>query len=90
MAVRSSSTSSGGIPFWRDLRFWQVALQVIFVVLILVAGFVLSNNIVSALRANNQAPTFAWLGDRAGFDIGGAQNYTSDDSFFEAFLVGCP
>lgn len=90
MAVRSTSPSPApaGIPFWRDLRFWQVTLQVIFVGLILIAGYVLSNNIVTALQANNQAPTFAWLGDRAGFDIGGAENYSSDDSFFEAFLVG--
>jgi His/Glu/Gln/Arg/opine family amino acid ABC transporter permease subunit len=88
MAVRSSTPQAEGVPFWRDLRFWQVALQIIFVILIVIAGYVLSNNIITALQASNQAPTFAWLGDRAGFDIGGAESYTSDDSFFEAFLVG--
>jgi ABC-type amino acid transport system permease subunit len=63
MAVRASTDpSSAGIPFWRDLRFWQVFLQISFVIIILVVGYVGVNNIVSALAANNQTPNFAFLG----------------------------
>jgi ABC-type amino acid transport system permease subunit len=91
MAVRQTTQTGGAaVPFWRDIRFWQVFLQIAFVILVIVAAGILSSNIVSALAANGQTPTFAFLGDRAGFDIGGAENYTSDDSFFEAFLVGRP
>jgi His/Glu/Gln/Arg/opine family amino acid ABC transporter permease subunit len=88
MAVRNSTQTGGSIPFWRDLRFWQVFLQVVFVIIVVIVGFNIGNNIVSALAASGQSPTFAFLGNRAGFDIGGADNYTSNDSFFEAFLVG--
>lgn len=81
-------TPASSIPLWRDIRFWQVFLQIVFLIAILFAGWYGWNNIVSALDSTNQTPNFTFLTNRAGFDIGGADSYTPDDSFFEAFLVG--
>jgi His/Glu/Gln/Arg/opine family amino acid ABC transporter permease subunit len=90
MAVSDPARHRGGaaIPFWRDLRFWQVFLQVAFLIILVLVVIDLGNNIISSLREINQTPNFEFLGNKAGFEIGGAENYSPDDSFFEAFLVG--
>lgn len=85
----SSETKPGaGIPFWRDIRFWQIFLQIAFIIVVFLFFRSIINNIWSELGARGQTPTFSFLGNRAGFGIGGAENYSPDDSFFAAFMVG--
>ena len=88
MAAGNIPSPSESIPFWRDLRFWQVFLQIVFLIVVIFVVFDLGNNIVSSLEQIDQTPNFAFLDNRAGFEIGGAANYSPDDSYFEAFLVG--
>jgi general L-amino acid transport system permease protein len=46
------------------------------------------NSILSALAGRNLTPNFDFLQSRAGFEIGGAEGYTPDDTYWEAFMVG--
>ncbi|MCC6802613.1 MAG: ABC transporter permease subunit [Anaerolineae bacterium] len=71
-----------------DIRFLQIFGQLIFLVLVFIAVSGTINQIVSALASSNLSPNFAFLQNRAGFAIGGAGDYTPDDSYWEAFLVG--
>ncbi len=80
--------SGGGVPFWRDIRFWQVFLQIVFLIVVFLALRNLVSNVFGGLEAQGQTPNFAFLDNRAGFSIGGADNYSPDDSYFQAYLVG--
>lgn len=71
-----------------DLRFLRVLGQAVFLLLIVLALVQLWNNIVSALAANNLTPNLEFMNNRAGFEIGGAQNYTPDEPYWSAFRVG--
>lgn len=73
----------------RDERFIKAALQIIFIVLVIIGLLTLAQNIVSALTAKNLAPNMSFWGNRAGFGLGGAEAYYSpDDSYGRAFMVG--
>lgn len=73
----------------RDERFIKAALQIVFIVLVIIGLFTLAQNIVSALTAKNLAPNMGFWGNRAGFGLGGAEAYYSpDDSYGRAFMVG--
>lgn len=71
-----------------DLRFLRIVGQLVFFALILFALAQLWNNITSALTTNNLTPNITFMDNRAGFEIGGAQGYTPDDTYWEAFMVG--
>jgi general L-amino acid transport system permease protein len=73
----------------RDERFIRATLQVVALVLVIVAFYVLAQNVNSALAEKNLQPRYTFLNDRAGFSIGGAEGYYSpDDSYWRAFTVG--
>jgi len=92
----SSATSAQSLPsplkrlraIITDLRFLRIVGQLVFFALIIFALAQLWNNITSALAANNLTPNITFMEGRAGFEIGGAQGYTPDDSYWEAFVVG--
>jgi general L-amino acid transport system permease protein len=71
-----------------DQRFLRTVAQLVFVALTVWALAGVWNNITSTLNTRGLTPEFEFLNDRAGFEIGGAQNYTPDDSYWQAFLVG--
>jgi general L-amino acid transport system permease protein len=71
-----------------DIRFLQIVGQIIFLFFVALALSGMVNQITSALASRNLTPNFAFLQNRAGFAIGGAEGYTADDSYWEAFLVG--
>ncbi|NDJ62660.1 MAG: ABC transporter permease subunit, partial [Chloroflexi bacterium] len=82
-------TYTGSIAaFLRNEVVLQWIGQIVFLVLVVVAVTQLFSQITGSLEANNISPNFAFLNNRAGFDIGGAENYTPDDSYFAAYLVG--
>ncbi len=90
------ASSSGARPNTRssfrnlfsDLRFLQIFGQIIFIILVLFAVSGVINSIISALASRNLTPTFAFLNNRAGFAIAGAQGYSANDSFWAAYMVG--
>ncbi|MEP7290842.1 MAG: ABC transporter permease subunit [Chloroflexota bacterium] len=71
-----------------DLRFLQIFGQIIFLILVALAVSGTISQINSALARSNLTPNFAFLQSRAGFAIGGAEGYTPDDSYWDAFMVG--
>lgn len=76
-------------PFWRDDRFWRIATQVVFLVLLVLAAWFLSRNMLRNLNQLGTPITFDFLRSNAGFDIGESViEYDSGSSFAMAFLVG--
>ncbi|MBI5959919.1 MAG: ABC transporter permease subunit [Chloroflexi bacterium] len=41
------------VPFWRDIRFIQIFLQIAFLVVVIVAGYTLLHNLVTNLEKSN-------------------------------------
>ncbi|OQX64520.1 MAG: amino acid ABC transporter permease [Anaerolinea sp. 4484_236] len=77
------------IPFWRDERILRVLGQIAF--LVAVVGFFsyLYNNMITALAAQGMTPSFKFLGNTAGFDIGERLiEYARSDTYGRALLVG--
>jgi len=82
--VRSRGTSFLYDPFYRGLA----AQALVAIALVLVIGWFTSNTIDNLRRANI-ASGFAFLWNRAGFDISQhLVSYTADDTYARAFLVG--
>jgi His/Glu/Gln/Arg/opine family amino acid ABC transporter permease subunit len=71
-----------------DLRFLRVVGQAVFLVLIVFVLVRLWGSISSALEANDLTPNLDFMENRAGFEIGGVEDYTPDDSYWDAFAVG--
>jgi general L-amino acid transport system permease protein len=60
-STTSVSTQHASIPFWRDIRFIQIFLQVAFLIIFVVAGYVLIHNLVVNLRDSQLAINFKIL-----------------------------
>lgn len=74
---------------WRDERFLQAAIQVIFVAGLAWAAWSLTQNMTAALQRQGVALGFDFLNGQAGFDIGEQLiPYTNADSFLRALQVG--
>ncbi|MCU0464961.1 MAG: ABC transporter permease subunit [Anaerolineae bacterium] len=77
------------MALFRDERFIKIFLQLVFVAVFFTGLILLVQSVASALAANNLTPTFAFLDERAGFAIAGAETYYSpDDSYWRAYVVG--
>lgn len=72
----------------RDVRVLRLVGQVVFVILTIWVLSAVWNNISTTLQDRGLSPNFDFLADRAGFEIGGARDYSPDDSYWQAFLVG--
>lgn len=91
MSGTTTATASNGFipPFLRDLRVLQALGQIVFTVAIIAIVSSIISSIFASLAAKNLAPTFAFLDNRAGFDISIAPAwYSSDSRYVDAFLVG--
>lgn len=76
-------------PFWRDIRFWRVATQVIFLALVVIAGWYLSRNMLTNLARLGTPINFGFFRNNAGFDIGESLiAHDSSSSFATAYTVG--
>ncbi len=71
-----------------DQRFLRIFGQLVFFFLLMVVLFQVWNSIYSALDSRNLTPNFDFMNNRAGFEIGGAGDYSPDDPYWSAFLVG--
>jgi len=77
------------IPFWRDERVLRVLGQVIFLIVVIGFFYYIYNNMITALAAQGMTPSFAFLSNTAGFDIGQQLiEYARSDSYGRAILVG--
>lgn len=76
------------VGFASDVRFLRVVGQIVFLILLAIVLTQTWNNIVSSLASRNLTPNFQFLNDRAGFEIGGATDYSPDDPYWAAFMVG--
>lgn len=92
MSDHAPLPSSSPFPwhaFWRDERFLQFAIQLIFLGLVLWGGYSLFQNMVVSLQRQGIALGFTFLNDGAGFDIGEKLiAYSATDSFARALQVG--
>ena len=76
-------------PFWRDHRFWQKAIQLIFVFLAVVIVIILWGNVRRNLQQLGIQFGFNFLKQQASFDIGETLiNYQPTDAYNYALLVG--
>jgi len=77
------------IPFWRDERVLRVLGQVIFLVAVVAFFYYIYHNMITALAAQGMTPSFAFLSNTAGFDIGEQIiTYVRSDSYGRAITVG--
>jgi general L-amino acid transport system permease protein len=76
-------------PLWRDYRFWQNAIQLIFVFLAVVIVIILWGNVRRNLQQLGIQFGFNFLKQQASFDIGETLiNYKPTDAYNYALLVG--
>jgi general L-amino acid transport system permease protein len=74
--------------FWRDTRFLQALAQVIFVILVLIAGRWLIDNLLTSLDERGLDLSFSFFQRTAGFGIGEGLPFERTDSFWRAYVVG--
>ena len=79
---------SSNTPFWRDVRFLKVFLQVLFLVgIFALVGFFYSN-MVSGLRDQGHPLSLSFLRNEAGFEISEGIEFDPSDSYLKAYFVG--
>jgi general L-amino acid transport system permease protein len=76
-------------PLWRDKRFWDIASQVIAVIIAVVVVMILWTNLNRNLRQLGIQFGFDFLRQQASFDIGETLiSYKASDSYIQALWVG--
>ena len=89
MEQTNKYSTQEAIPFWRDERVLRVLGQIVFLVVIVGFFYYIYNNMITALAAQGMTPSFAFLSNTAGFDIGQQLiEYVRSDSYGRAILVG--
>jgi len=82
-------SSSKSTPFWRDKRVIPILLQVIFAVIIVLAGAYFFTNALDSMRQIGMVFGYDFLGKMAAFDIGDKViEFSSTDTYGKAFIVG--
>jgi general L-amino acid transport system permease protein len=72
----------------RDIRFIQALAQAAFLILVIIAGAWLIQNLRLALAARGLNLSFDFLGRTAGFTIGEGLPMDRTDTFWHAYVVG--
>lgn len=75
-------------PFWRDERVLQVLTQVVFLVLLAIAGAWLFSNYSVQLETKNLIFSFDFLQQEASFDLSEGPVFSATDLYLRAFFVG--
>lgn len=87
MAKSESPTTA--IPFWRDERYLQILGQIVFIVAVLLVGYVISRNMVAGLRKQGMTLGLSFIQGTSGFDIGEKLiEYSRSSTYLRAFVVG--
>jgi general L-amino acid transport system permease protein len=75
--------------FWRDERFWQIAAQVIAILLAVLIITILWSNLIRNLHRLGIEFGFDFLQQQASFDIGETPiSYKASDTYIRALMVG--
>lgn len=78
-----------GVPFWRDVRVLQAALQIVSAVVVLWLVYFLIQNFLAAANARGLGLTYDFLNIEAGFPIGESPvPYDPSQTFVYALFVG--
>ena len=89
MAQVKKIRTEEAVPFWRDERILRVLGQIVFLVVIVGFFYYIYHNMINALAAQGMTPSFAFLRNTAGFDIGQQLiKYVRSDTYGRAILVG--
>jgi general L-amino acid transport system permease protein len=89
--MESSNTmaqNSTNTPFWRDLRFIRVLLQILFLLGVLLLAGILYTNMQRGLNNLNLELNLDFLSNEAGFYISEGVGYDPSDAYHNAFWVG--
>ncbi len=81
-------TTQQGIPFYRDTRIIALLAQVAFILVVIIVGYFLVNNLLTGLRASNIPISWNFLGQEAGFEIAEGPAFVPSQSYARAFWVG--
>jgi general L-amino acid transport system permease protein len=78
------------VPFWRDVRFIQIFLQIVFLIAVIAFGYTLIHNLVNNLKASNLPIDLGVLGRPFGTQISEGQTdfNPGTSSNFHALMVG--
>ncbi len=87
--TRSSNSGSARIPFYRNVKTIGLLAQIVFVVVVVAAMYIVYHNVSTALRASDIPADFSFLGNRAGVPIAESViRYSPNDSYGRAFVIG--
>ena len=75
-------------PFWRDIRFIRVLLQILFLLGVLLLAGILYTNMQRGLRNLNLELNLDFLSNEAGFYISEGIGYDPSNAYQKAFWVG--
>jgi len=89
MADQPRAPRPASVPLWRDVRFYSIVSQLAVLLLVLVIGGFLLNNVLTAMDRRGFFPDLGFLGLTAGFEIAEtAIPYATTDTYADALLVG--
>jgi general L-amino acid transport system permease protein len=75
-------------PLWRNVRVLRFVGQAVFVLLVLIVGREVFLNLEFGVREQGVDLSFDFLQQRAGFAIGEGIEFSPNESFVSAFIVG--
>jgi len=79
---------SSSFAFLRDLRFLQAMAQIVFVVLVVLAGRWLIGNLLESIQTRGLSLSFDFFKRTAGFVVGEGLPMERTDTFWYAYLIG--
>lgn len=90
MASVTRPTSDNHTPFWRDEKSLAILAQVVFVIAVVAVAWFLISNMQARLLATkgSAALRYTFLSTSAGFQIGEGLEFSPQESYGRAFVVG--
>lgn len=87
--MRERTTQKSTIPFWRDERILNILSQVVFIVVVLLIGMLIYQNMKTGLTKQGVTLSYSFFNNTAGFDISETLfPYSRESSYWQAYLIG--
>lgn len=85
----NETKSQAAIPFWRDIRKLHVMIQVVFVILVAIGGYVLINNMQQSLSAVGKSIDWGFMAEDSRFEMPPESlPFDRTKPYWYAFIVG--
>ena len=84
----ATATTTARPPLWRNVRFLRILGQAIFVLLLVIVAREAFLNLQYGVEQQNLDLSFDFLQQRAGFAIKEGIDYSPNESFWSAYVVG--